>query len=101
MPKGTTIMTYSGCPKCGGTGWYKYDHNHSTVCPMCCKHRKGYWLLTEWYDGYVVGDEWCCLNGCGHIVGKVDLTDFYIKTIHNGNGTGFDQLHAIPTNFVK
>lgn len=26
------------CPKCKGTGTYMYDHNHGTVCDLCCTH---------------------------------------------------------------
>jgi hypothetical protein len=29
------------CEKCNGTGWFMYDHNHSTGCPDCCEHPQG------------------------------------------------------------
>lgn len=54
------------CPKCKGTKWYFYDHNHSTVCGLCCKHDEGFWALTEAYMGYAQGDRWCCRAGCGY-----------------------------------
>jgi hypothetical protein len=50
------------CKKCKGTGSYMYDHNHGTICDLCCKHKSGYWLLTEHYAN---AGEWCCLDGCG------------------------------------
>lgn len=54
------------CEKCKDTGWYKYDHNHSTKCEACCSHDQGWWELTEPYHGYKVGaDNRCCMNGCG------------------------------------
>lgn len=53
------------CPRCKGTGWYSYDHNHSTICPDCCLHDKGVWLLKDYY-GQKNG-EWCCLAGCGTV----------------------------------
>jgi len=53
------------CPKCHGSGWFMYDHNHSTVCGVCCRHDQGFWPLTEHYQGYANGDRWCCLGGCG------------------------------------
>lgn len=55
------------CHLCHGTGSYMYDHNHGTICNLCCKHDLGYWLLTEGYNGYRAGvDTWCCSAGCGH-----------------------------------
>ena len=54
------------CTKCNDTGWYMYDHNHSTICNACCKHHKGWWELTKHYGGYKEGeDNACCLHGCG------------------------------------
>ena len=56
------------CPKCHGTGSFMYDHNHGTICNLCCKHDQGYWQLLEYY-----GDRngmWCCLAGCGHLVAE-------------------------------
>lgn len=54
------------CPKCNGTGWYNYDHNHSTVCNECCTHSEGWWEVTKHYNGYIEGsDNRCCKNGCG------------------------------------
>lgn len=54
------------CPKCHGTGWRQYDHNHAQVCAACCKHDQGWWELTEHYHGYEEGkDNACCKAGCG------------------------------------
>lgn len=54
------------CPKCNGTGWRQYDHNHRAVCDACCKHDKGWWELTEQYYRYEIGkDNRCCKAGCG------------------------------------
>lgn len=53
------------CPKCKGTGEYMYDHNHGTICDLCCKHDMGFWMLKEHY-----GDKngnWCC-RSCGYLV---------------------------------
>jgi hypothetical protein len=64
------------CSKCNGTGWYSYDHNHSTVCEKCCPHDGGWWELTDGYAGYVKGaDNRCCRNGCGTMFR--DLKDEY------------------------
>jgi len=51
------------CPKCKGTGSFMYDHNHRTVCDLCCIHNMGWWKLEKNY-----GDDngkWCCKAGCG------------------------------------
>jgi len=56
------------CKKCQGTGWYKYDHNHSTVCDLCCQHDQGWWDLSKEHHGssYIDGgDNGCCKAGCG------------------------------------
>lgn len=58
------------CLKCNDTGWYKYDHNHSTVCDLCCKHDKGWWLLTEHHGN---AGKWCCKGGCGKILTYKEL----------------------------
>lgn len=50
------------CVKCGDTGWYAYDHNHSKICDACCTHNQGVWLLTHHYRD---AGEWCCRAGCG------------------------------------
>lgn len=55
-----------GCPKCNGEGTYMYDHNHGTICDLCCPHDQGSWQLTEFYGPDREG-KWCCLGGCGHI----------------------------------
>lgn len=57
------------CPRCKGTGWYMYDHNHSVVCDRCCKHDKGWWKLPmEGYGNH--GGKWCCKGGCGAVMEK-------------------------------
>jgi hypothetical protein len=54
------------CPKCKGTGWHMYSHDHSTICDACCKHEEGWWDLTEHYSGYKKdADNGCCRKGCG------------------------------------
>lgn len=54
------------CRKCGGTGWYQYDHNHRTICDFCCTHKEGWWLLKEHYGSD--NGKWCCRAGCGTTV---------------------------------
>lgn len=54
------------CPKCHGTGSFMYDHNHSTICNLCCKHNMGWWRLTDAH-GSLAG-RWCCMAGCGHTI---------------------------------
>lgn len=54
------------CPKCGGTGSYMYDHNHGTICDLCCKHDQGFWQLGE---HHAEPGKWCCLAGCGQTWG--------------------------------
>ena len=54
------------CTKCNDTGWYACDHNHKKVCDACCPHDKGWWELTDSYQGYKEGeDNRCCIRGCG------------------------------------
>lgn len=54
------------CEKCKGTGWRKYDHNHTVVCEYCCTHSEGWWEITEHYSGYKEGeDNACCKKECG------------------------------------
>ncbi len=66
----TSGMKLSGpdpdCAKCNGTGQYAYDHNHSTVCYICCPHDQGWWMLKEHYGAD--NGKWCCLRGCGYTV---------------------------------
>lgn len=50
------------CPRCHGTGTYMYDHNHTTICPDCCKHNMGFWQLGEHHSK---PGKWCCSAGCG------------------------------------
>lgn len=54
------------CPRCGGTGTYMYDHNHGTVCDLCCRHDRGWWQLLKHYGER--NGMWCCRAGCGHVV---------------------------------
>lgn len=51
------------CVKCNGSGSYRYDEHHVTVCDFCCQHVKGWWLLAEHYGED--NDKLCCLGGCG------------------------------------
>ena len=57
--------TTTTCPKCAGTGWYHYSHNHSKPCEVCCQHDKGYWQLHEHYGDK--NGKWACLAGCGNV----------------------------------
>ena len=66
--KTTDTPRTDACQKCNGTGWYKYDHDHSTICNQCCLHNKGWWNLTKEFHGshYIDGeDNACCKAGCG------------------------------------
>ena len=56
------------CPKCGGAGSYMYDHNHRTICDLCCRHDRGWWQLGEVHG--VKAGKWCCRAGCGKVVGE-------------------------------
>jgi hypothetical protein len=54
------------CPKCKNTRTYMYDENHATVCDLCCKHDKGWWIVTKDTSGFIEGtDNACCSAGCG------------------------------------
>jgi len=56
------------CTKCNGTNWYRYDHNHHTICDKCCTHSEGWWDVSKEHHGskYIEGeDNGCCRNGCG------------------------------------
>ena len=52
------------CNKCNGTKWFQYDHNHTQVCDACCKHEKGWWVLTK-HHGKENEGKLCCRAGCG------------------------------------
>lgn len=54
------------CIKCLGTGQYKYSTHgtlHFTICDLCCKHDRGWWMLREHYGKN--NGKWCCRAGCG------------------------------------
>jgi len=51
------------CPKCHGAGAIAYDDNHAMICPACCKHDRGWWLLEKYYGEH--NGKLCCLAGCG------------------------------------
>lgn len=53
------------CQMCHGTGEWKYDRDHSRICPRCCKHDRGWWKLSPGHEGWKQGHRWCCLAGCG------------------------------------
>lgn len=53
------------CPKCHGSGAYLYDHNHGTICDLCCQHDRGWWRLSESQQRANSGNAWCCGAGCG------------------------------------
>lgn len=55
------------CPKCHGTGKFLYDHNHGTICDLCCTHNMGWWQLGEGHGKENEG-KWCCGAGCGKIL---------------------------------
>lgn len=57
------------CPKCGGTRWYSYDHNHSKPCEVCCPHSDGWWQLTEAHGH---PGKFACKTGCGEIRDNAD-----------------------------
>ena len=52
------------CVRCHGTGSYMYDHNHGTICNLCCQHNMGWWELGEGH-GNDAG-KLCCKAGCGY-----------------------------------
>ena len=66
----------SDCPKCHGTGGYMYDHNHSTVCNLCCLHNMGWWKLEKHYGEN--NGKWCCRAGCGKTVDELPHQDSQI-----------------------
>jgi len=54
------------CPKCHGTGVYRYDDRHAAICDACCKHNQGWWQLEGAYG--LDNGRWACKAGCGVIV---------------------------------
>ena len=61
------------CPKCNGTGYRHYDHNHMKVCEFCCKHDQGWWDLSPMHYGYIAGGEnGCCKAGCGTLLRDIN-----------------------------
>jgi hypothetical protein len=61
-----TLAARPDCPKCKGTGAYMYDHNHGTICDLCCEHNQGWWYLAEHYGEN--NGKWACRVGCGRAV---------------------------------
>ena len=51
------------CERCGGHGWYMYDHNHGKPCEACCGHTSGTWEAGE-LQGLPEGSQ-VCSSGCG------------------------------------
>lgn len=70
------------CPKCHGAGHFKYDHNHSTICNVCCKHDMGWSQLLEHYGEK--NGMWCCMAGCGTVLAENPA----IAKALNGAGAG-------------
>lgn len=58
------------CPKCTGTGWYSYDHNHGKPCEVCCTHPEGWWKLTEHHGASDEKYAACYRPGCGTTITK-------------------------------
>lgn len=79
------------CKYCSGTGWMKYDHNHSQVCPHCCKHDTGVWKLS-WEHGKHKDGKYCCLTGCGKIW---DSKEAYMEEIGVELEEGLDGYEKI------
>lgn len=75
------------CPKCKGTGKWKYDENHSTICDLCCKHNFGFHMLKEHYGQH--NGHWCCLAGCGYVVPSSDITGSLCPTCKVNTMGGF------------
>ena len=59
------------CPQCQGKGTYMYDHNHGTICDLCCQHGKGWWQLTGLWGKN--NGKWCCKSGCGKMITEEEL----------------------------
>lgn len=60
--------TVQSCQTCGGSGWYRYDDHHMTICGECCRHDSGWVELDECQAGYIAGeDNACCRAGCGRL----------------------------------
>ena len=70
---GTLPPVVGPCPKCNGTGYRHYDHNHMKVCEFCCKHDQGWWDLSPMHYGYIAGGEnRCCKAGCGTLLRDIN-----------------------------
>jgi hypothetical protein len=67
-------MNTALCSRCGGSGWMKIQGgSKSQVCPECCTHSEGGWLLSSAYAGYMPGyDTYACKNGCGTILKQLE-----------------------------
>lgn len=70
------------CSRCGGEGWYMYDHNHGKPCEECCRHDQGVWQLFEHYGNR--NGSYCCRAGCGTIWPNVVLYADYIEGLSDG-----------------
>lgn len=62
-------MSDGECKRCGGTGWYAYDDNHSKVCEVCCLHDQGWWPLDPELHGKA---GYACKRGCGEYKERSD-----------------------------
>jgi hypothetical protein len=59
------------CHRCLGTGVYRHDERHMSVCDLCCKHNQGWWQLEGAYGSD--NGRWACKAGCGIIVDNPPL----------------------------
>jgi len=96
-------MLNKNCPKCHGKGTYFYDHNHSTVCDLCCDHDKGWWLLEEHYGKD--NGKWCCKAGCGFTARGADNPGDLLAALCSGEPVIYDGAlwtsHLVTSNLCS
>lgn len=69
--KPNTPSAVAACQKCGGSGFYSYDHNHAKLCEDCCPCDEGWWLLRTHYGES--NGKYACKRGCGKSVWPEEL----------------------------
>ncbi|ARR55181.1 hypothetical protein HY78_17890 [Rhizorhabdus wittichii DC-6] len=60
------VTAHPDCPKCLGTGTYRYGERRLAICDLCCRHNRGWWQLEGAYGAD--NGRWACKAGCGLVL---------------------------------
>jgi hypothetical protein len=70
------------CPKCSGSGVYRFRSDRLAICDRCCKHNQGWWLLEEAYGAD--NGRWACRAGCGVLVDAPPMALEFLPRAYSG-----------------